>query len=395
MLGALVRPQRRALWGALSFVLVAGIALSLSSTASARARRQAQVERDARLLVHGTIVPMLQDRDLEAPVSDTRAQELDDQIRSQIISRGTIDEVTIYSTHGRILYDSNHQVIGTRPPHLTGFLLDVLHDGAKSQVHGDQLITYVPVRLRPGGPGSIIAVAQPLDPLNGRTTAFPLLIAIGLGALSLLIGSLFAKRSQAATSAPSVEHVYELTPKPVASSTAATPSPPGSPSCVHPGFRAVEEARRAAEHRAAELEEDFKNLQRRFNQTLEQLNQAEGRLESDTATPGGELTSLRDELRDIAERLHKAELDNNALRERYALRTKELEEVKNQLEGLRSRASAEAELATRLENAERRAARAERRAWDAQQELQRLWSELESAITRPTFGVTHGRSSPS
>ncbi len=369
MLGALVPRERGALWGVLSFVLVAGIALSLSSAASARARRQAHAERDARLLVR-TIVPMLEDRDLEAPVSDTRAQELDDQIQSQLISRGTVDEVTIYSTHGRILYDSNHSVIGTRPPQLNDFLLEVARDGARGQVRGDQLITYVAVRLRPGGPGSIVALAQPLDALNGRTTAYPLLIAMGLGTLALLIGSLFAKRSRAATSAPSVEHVYELTPQAIASSTAARPPPPGSPSYVHPGFRAVEEARRAAEHRAAELEEDFKSLQRRFNQTLELLKRAEGRLESETATPGGELTSLRDQLRDTAERLHKAELDNNALRERYVLRTKELAEVKGQLEGLRSRPSAEAELATRLENAERRAA-ADRRAWDVQQELQR------------------------
>jgi cell division septum initiation protein DivIVA len=77
--------------------------------------------------------------------------------------------------------------------------------------------------------------------------------------------------------------------------------------------------------------------------------------ESQTTTTDTEIQALRDHLRDTAERLHKAELDNNQLRERMALRQRELEEARHQIASIRADGSDAEELKQRLMTAERRA----------------------------------------
>ncbi len=392
MFAALVRRERRPLWGALSLILVAGIVLSMSSAASAKARLEASAERDARVIAQTTLTPMLETGDVEAPVPDARAQELTAQIQSQILSTGTVDGVTIYSSIGRILYAADLAMIGTRPSYLTDFLFEVAHTATQSQVHGDELITYTPVWLKPGGTVAIAAVSQPIGPIDDRATGSWYLIAMVLGGLFLLSTSLFAMTFRAAAApAPSLVQVYETIQRrePRELRAHGPVGVPGGPAYVQAGFREAEEGRQAAERRAAALEENFKGLQQQFKQTLEQLKEAEGRLavkDVETTTTGGELDTLRDQLRDTAERLHKAELDSNAMRERHALRTKELDDVKSQLERVRRNPLADDELAKRLEEAQRRAEQAEARAAEAERELERMRNELE--YTNDKFHMT-------
>jgi chromosome segregation ATPase len=100
------------------------------------------------------------------------------------------------------------------------------------------------------------------------------------------------------------------------------------------GNRELEEARAAAERRAAELEQTVAGLRVQFRQMLDELKSAEARLsvrERETDTAAADLAALRDQLRETSGRLRKAELDNNALRQRLAMRSRELDELKGEL----------------------------------------------------------------
>jgi predicted nuclease with TOPRIM domain len=94
-----------------------------------------------------------------------------------------------------------------------------------------------------------------------------------------------------------------------------------------------------------------------------------------TSTTDGNLQALRDQVRDTSERLHKAEIDNNALRERLALRNTQLEEINGKLLAMRRSDAELNELRTRVATAERRAA-------EMEHEVERIETELDDTASR-------------
>ena len=108
---------------------------------------------------------------------------------------------------------------------------------------------------------------------------------------------------------------------------------------MHPLFVEAQEARAKAERRAESSASALKELQAQFA-TLDELKAAEALMQmTDEASTHseGEIQALRDQLRDTSERLHKTELDGNALRERLALRQSELDEQKTRVHELEQR----------------------------------------------------------
>jgi chromosome segregation ATPase len=143
------------------------------------------------------------------------------------------------------------------------------------------------------------------------------------------------------------------------------------------GFRQIEEQRQEAERRAIAVEENFRAVQKRLKEALAQVKELEGRLsmnEAQNGTNDGDMSALRDQVRETSERLHKAELDNNALRERMTLRQQELDEARRLLTEVRAQDDQD-ELRSRLEAAAGRAA-------EMEQEIDRLASELEYTNTK-------------
>lgn len=100
--------------------------------------------------------------------------------------------------------------------------------------------------------------------------------------------------------------------------------------------------------------------------------------ENESTTSDGELQALRDQLRETSERLHRAEMDNNALRERMTLRQQELDEARRFLPTAGTTIDP-AELKSRLEEAEMRTA-------EMSHEIERLESELD--YTNSKFHMT-------
>jgi hypothetical protein len=379
MLGSLARRERRPLWGTLTFILAVGIGLSLYAAATAQAQATTDTERAARLAVQTQIAPMLQPKDLEAPIEGARAVSLGAQIQGTTTAAGPIDDVTIYSSLGKILYSANGSLTDTRPSSLADLVFSVANTSTQSRIHGEELQTYVPLWLRPGGTTVVVEMSQPFGSIARAANAPWYRLAMALGVLFLATAAVFGltlrARALELTFAPTAYTGTNTVPRQKAQSGKRSA---GDPLYLQPGFQELEEQRQAAIRRAEANEENYRGLQQQFKGTLEELKRAEARLEmmeNKTSTTGGDLRALRDQLRDTAERLHKAELDNNALRERLALRNTELDEVKGKLHAMRRSDIDVKELRARVDAAERRA-------MEMEQEVERIESELDDTSSR-------------
>jgi hypothetical protein len=379
MVGSLARRQRRSLWATLTFIVAVGIGLSLYAATTTRAQVTTDAEREARLIAQTRLAPMLQPKDLEAPIEGDRAATLDRAIKDSITGVGPIDGVTIYSSLGRILYDTDRSLINTRPAYLTDFLFSVANTSTQSQIRGEELQTYVPVWLNPGGTTVVVAMSQPFGALASGADAPWYRLAIGLGVLCLAMATLFGltlrDRAPEPVPVPTVYTGTNTTPREKAQKGTAAP---GAPLYQQAGFQELEEQRQVAMNRAEAAEGNYRGLQQQFKLTLEELKRTEARLakmDERTSTTDGNLQALRDQLRDTSERLHKAEIDNNAMRERLALRNTQLEEINGKLLAMRKSDAELNELRTRVATAERRAA-------EMEHEVERIETELDDTASR-------------
>lgn len=376
MFGSLVRRERRPIWGALSFIFAVGIGLSIWSALDAREKATQDASTEAKLVAQTELAPMLQTRDLIAPVTAERAAQLGSGIESTITSVTPIEGIRLYSSLGRVLYADEPQLLGTRPSYLRDLTFEVANGEAQSIVRDGTLQTYVPVWLNPNSTVAVAEVSQAYGPIISEATAIWYRNAAIAGGLFVLTFGmvLAASRAKARVAAP--VQVYQAAPSRKA--TKGQPAPAaGSPMYQHAGFRELEAQRQEATRRAEVAEQNFMGVQQQLKATLTQLKELEGRLamnETQTSTNDGELQALRDQLKDTAERLHKAELDNNALRERMTLRQQELEEAQRAAAEMVSDTD-KAELRTRLAAADERAAELVR-------QIEKLESELEYTNTK-------------
>jgi hypothetical protein len=357
MFASLVRRERRTLWGSLTLIIAIAIGGTLFAAAASRAEMMQRAATEARLAAQTQLAPMLQPRDLMGPITGERAAELGERIRDEISSAGPISSVRIYSDLGRILYDANPKLVTVKPTYVRDLVHDVAHGSSTSEVHGDTLQTYVPLWTSPGGTVVVAEMSQPFGPISAEATGSWYRLALALGLVLVVTAGLFALSMRRDAEAPSVAVVQS-----------------------HPAFAAAEEARLKAEQRAAATEVAFKDLQAQFRQTLDELNAMEAIVkmnETGANHSEDELQALRDQLRDTAERLHKAELDNNALRERLALRQSELDDHKARLMALEQRTPG-----AEIEELRRRVEAAERRATEMENEVDRIQAELDYTADR-------------
>jgi hypothetical protein len=372
MVGSLVKRERRPLWAALSALLLAAIGVALFMGGRARERATTEAAKDAELTAQTELAPMLMPRDLMAPIVGERAAELTAAIKDQIVSTTDIGRVRIYSSLGRVLYSADPKIVGTRPSFLRDLSFQVANGDAQTQVHSGLLQTYVPIWLSPEGTVVVAEMSQAHGPITSRAAAPWTTLAFVSGVLLLGAITLTTLSSMARPSSAGPVEVYA--PQAPARQPKELLAPaPNAPLYQHAGFRAIEEQRQAAEARAKAAEDNYRAVQKQLKETLAQVKDLEGRLalqESQTTTTDSELQALRDQLRETAERLHKAELDNNQLRERMALRHRELEEARHQIATIRAEGSDAAELKQRLVAAERRVA-------DLARETERLEGELD------------------
>ncbi len=356
MFGRSHRRGLRTLWGSLTLIIAIAIGGSLYAAGRARADLTAAASRDARLVAQTQLAPMLQPKDLMGPVTGDTAQLLGERIRAEIFATTPVEKIRLYSELGRILYDADPSVVSVRPSFVRDLIYQVANGQPTSTIRDGNLLTYVPVWTDPGGTVAVAEISQPYGPISAEATGPWYRLAIGLAVAMLVTFALYVRSMRV------VER--ELTATEVR---------------VHPAFVAAEDARARAEQRATAAEAALKDLQAQFRTTLNELKAMEARvtMNEQQTDRSEELQALRDQLRDTAERLHKAEIDNNALRERLALRQSELEEHKARLASLEQRTPN-----ADLQELRRRVEIAERRATEMEGEVDRVQTELDYTSNR-------------
>ncbi|MGH2673528.1 MAG: hypothetical protein ACRDHC_11180, partial [Actinomycetota bacterium] len=125
MLQALGRRERRPLWVISAIVLAVGLGLAVWAAIEGREEAIREAAIDAELTAQAELAPLLQPRDLIAPVVGERHATLGAAIANSITSKGPIDEVRIYSSLGRILYARNASYVGARPSYLRDVTIQV------------------------------------------------------------------------------------------------------------------------------------------------------------------------------------------------------------------------------------------------------------------------------
>ena len=289
--------------------------------------------------------------DLEAPITGDRARELGQAIRSEIVSTGPIEKIRLYSKLGRILYDADPGIVTVRPSFVRDLIYRVATGEAESIVREGHLLTYVPLWTSPGGTVVVAEMSQPYGPIAAEATATWYRIALGLGLALAVTFTLWVRAIRARERTLSLVEVR-----------------------AHPEFVAAEDARARAEQRAAAAEAALTDVRRQLRAALDEISTMERTMEMlEQQDRSEEVRTLREQLRDTAERLQAVERDNAALRERLALRQRELDEHKARLLQLEARTpSAE------VEELRRRLEAAERRATELESEVERLEAELDA-----------------
>jgi hypothetical protein len=357
MLGTLVRRERRPLWSSLILIIAIAIGGTLFAATTARTELTQQAETEAKLAAQTQLAPLLMPRDLMGPITGERAKELESLAKSEVLSPGPVTSIRLYSEMGRILYDVDPAVVTVKPTYVRDLVFHVANGRTQSEVRDGLLQTYVPIWLSPGGAVVVAEMSQPFDPIAAEARAPWTHLALALGIALAAMIALFALSLRETSTAPTMAMVQ-----------------------LHPAFRAAEDAREQAEQRATATEVAFKDLQAQFRTTLDQLTAAEAAVserESQTTHSEDELGALRTQVRDTAERLHKAGIDNNALRERMALRQHELDDYKARL-----MASEERRPSDEIAELRRRVDVAERRATEMATEVERIEAELDSTSNR-------------
>jgi predicted nucleic acid-binding Zn-ribbon protein len=351
MFGRTHRRERRALWGSLTLAIVIAIGGTLAAAASSRTRLTERAATDARLVAQTQLAPLLTARDLEGPITGDRARELGAAIRSEIVSTGPIEKIRLYSKLGRILYDADPEIVTVRPSFVRDLIYRVATGEAESIVREGHLLTYVPLWTSPGGTVVVAEMSQPYDPIAAEATGTWHRIALGLGLALAVTFALWVRAIRARDRTLSLVEVR-----------------------AHPEFVAAEDARTRAEQRAAAAEAALTDVRRQLRAALDEISTMERTMEMlEQEDRSEEVRTLRDQLRDTAERLQAVERDNAALRERLALRQRELDEHKTRLLQLEARTpSAE------VEELRRRLEAAERRATEMENEVERLEAELDA-----------------
>jgi hypothetical protein len=376
MLGSLARRERRPLWGTLTFVLAIVVGLSLWAAANARGEAIREATLDAELTAQTELAPLLQVRDLTTPITGDRAADLAEGIERSITTVSPIDDVRIFSSLGRILYASDPKFVGTRPSYLRDLTFEVANGRSTSLVRDSMLLTYVPLWTTPGGDVAVAELAQPVGPISAEATATWYRVTMIAGLLMLGCGAMVFVTSRASVPRSAPVRLYAPA---VPRRPPHLPALGDTPIYEHSGFRALEEQRADAERRASAVEENFRAVQQRLKDALAHARDLEERLamnETQHSTSDGEILALRDQLKETSERLHEAEMDNNALRERMSLRQQELEEARRMAAEFRIQ-SAGGDLRRRLQAADERAAEMER-------QIDELEAWLQGSLERAT-----------
>ena len=297
MLGTVAKRERRSLWATLSLLLALGIGGCVFLAGSERSSATEAAEDEA-LLAGEQLASMLTKKDLAGPVTGARHDRLAGDIHEAITSRGPVDAVIIWSPQARVLFAAEESLVGTRATDLRGLLDRVAQGFPESRIRGETLQTFVPMWPSSRGAVAVAEMRQPAETIAAAGGTWTLLrtaltvalvVTLLLFLLTLLpthlpFPSLRRKHTDTADVPTQPDEGHRGPFRSRRSRREPTPANHPSPAYMHPGFRQIEEARKAAEERAVATEQNFHGLQSKFERTVDQVKVLEGRVQAEDAT---------------------------------------------------------------------------------------------------------------
>jgi hypothetical protein len=194
MFGSAVGRKGRALWAILSFLFALGFVLSAIMVRSERnAAFESAVERAREEAQSAT--DDLSGRQLTKPITGSSYDKVAAKIWKSVSSDGSIDGVTVWSSHGRILFSLNESRVGGTPAEMRSLITGIAKGSGSTRVLDGTVETFTPVTKSADGPVVVVQVDQPFAVVEAQTGGFWSMIrlgsAVGLAVSLLLLGLTF------------------------------------------------------------------------------------------------------------------------------------------------------------------------------------------------------------
>jgi len=194
MIGSAVGRRRRSLWAILSLLFALGFGVSAImvhserngalDSAVERAREEAQLA-----------TATLTGKQFSKPITGSSYDKVAGKIRKSVSSEGSIAGVTIWSSHGRILFSLNESLVGSTPAEMRSLIKGVARGSGSTRVLDGTVQTFTPVSKATDGPVAIVQVDQPFAVVEAQTGdlwgMLRLGSAVGLAVSLLLLGLTF------------------------------------------------------------------------------------------------------------------------------------------------------------------------------------------------------------
>jgi hypothetical protein len=192
MLRTAVGRKRRALWAILSCLFAAGFAVSafmVHSEGNQALESVVERGRDEAQLATAT----LSGKELTKPITGSTYDRVAAKIWKSVSSEGSIADVTIWSSRGRIVFSLNESRVGKTPPEMQSLITEIANGSDSTRVLGDTVQTFT--RISKAGSVAIVQVDQPaalVEPQTGGPwSTVRLGSAVGLTVCLLLFGLTF------------------------------------------------------------------------------------------------------------------------------------------------------------------------------------------------------------
>ena len=194
MFGSVVGRRRRSLWAILSFLFALGFAVSAIMVHSERNAALDSVAERAREESH-LATAGLTGKQLTKPITGSSYDKVAGKIRRSVSSEGSVAGVTIWSSHGRILFSLKKSLVGSTPAEMRSLITGIAEGSGSTRVLGGTVQTFTPVSKGADGAVAIVEVDQPFAVVEAQTgdlwSTLRLVSAVGLVVSLLLLGLTF------------------------------------------------------------------------------------------------------------------------------------------------------------------------------------------------------------
>ena len=193
MFGSAVGRRRRALWAILSLLFALGFVVSAIMVRSEQSKALDSVierGRDEAQLATATFTG----KQLTKPITGSSYDRAAAKIWKSVTSKGSIAGVTIWSSHGRVLFSLNESRVGNTPAEMQSLITGIADGSDSTRVLDETVQTFTRVKV-PDGPVVVVEVDQPVALVEAQTGALwsqvRLGSAIGLALCLVLLGLTF------------------------------------------------------------------------------------------------------------------------------------------------------------------------------------------------------------